>query len=132
MTAESIVSVLLDGMDPGEFVQGYVHAWLNRLRTPGTFSVTSSHGELVADQDGNVVERRRYDAGDGDDDGEGQFIDDIAKFDVDEWRRYWREDPVKCGGMDILDMAWWNKDGTYSEAEEDWRADFKANREAEN
>ena len=114
-------------MDPGEFVQGYVHAWMNRLRTPGTFYVMSSHGELEADQDGNIVYRRRAD----EDDPDGQFIDDIAKFDVDEWRRYWREDPVECGTMDILDMAWWNKDGTHSDAEEDWRAELKANREAE-
>lgn len=125
MIAETIVNLLLDakkGIDPHEFVTDYVTTWKNRLRTPGFFEVSSSHGELRADQDGNIFSRERSDPADP----EGAFIDDIAKFDVEEWRRYWREDPVKVGGMDILDIGWWNKDGSYSGPEMDWREENRA------
>lgn len=128
MIAETIVNLLLDAeMDPGEFVSDYVTAWKNRLRTPGTLDINSSHGEFTVDQDGNVVQRRRY----HEDDPDGQFIDDVAKFDLDEWRRYWREDPVKAGGMDILDVGWWGKDGSYSGPEMEWRADYRAQKAEE-
>lgn len=52
--------------------------------------------------------------------------DDIAKFDVEEFRTYWAEHgrpytPITMPNADILDIGFWTFNGDYFEAEEDWR-----------
>ena len=48
---------------------------------------------------------------------------DIQRFDVKEHKEYHQAccDPKKVGVIDICDIAWWNVDGEYVEAEQDWR-----------
>lgn len=48
--------------------------------------------------------------------------DDIVRIDIDEWKRFYVGEEVVNG--DILDWGFWVRDGTYQEAEHDWRANF--------
>jgi hypothetical protein len=67
----------------------------------------SSHGTLTFNRKGNVVEFERYD----ENDHESHFLSTISRVDVQELANYL--EPIGltlddlCGGIDILDIAYW-------------------------
>jgi len=86
-------------------------------RIMNTATVFSSHGEITMDKPfGTVIDfnneaiRKEYGS--------------IVSFDVAEYCRYWNEELADC--YDILDLGSWDKDGNYTAADEDFRADLKA------
>ena len=83
-------------------------------------SFESSWGNITCDEDGNVIEVIGY--------GEGEVIDDenylfdIVKFDLVEYGKFCESINITMGGCDdILVVGFWKKDGTYEEADMDWR-----------
>jgi len=83
-------------------------------------SFESSWGHISCDKDGNVIEVIGY--------GEGEVIDDenylfdIVKFDLVEYGKFCESINITMGGCDdILVVGFWKKDGTYEEADMDWR-----------
>jgi len=47
-------------------------------------------------------------------DAESEGYHDIARFDLEEWKRFYNQDT--CRGADILDVGYWTKDGIYEPA----------------
>lgn len=87
---------------------------------PKTFIVSSSNGELVANAGtGEVIECTVCRG------GEGQYIENIAKFDVAEWCRTYPGEYLEGNTIDILDLGDWDKDGKYTPPEEDWREEYR-------
>jgi len=81
-------------------------------------SITSSHGEFKVDsRTGRVLERERYDLQDQD----GEFIDNLDRFDLREWVEHYKVHGDAKQDMDILDVGYWMKDGYYEEPAHDWR-----------
>ncbi len=78
--------------------------------------VSSSNGSLEVNREtGEVIECFLSDGGEG--------IDQIAKFDLDEWKkRYETELP---DSIDILDLGYWQKDGKYESPEKSWRLEHR-------
>lgn len=92
---------------------------------PPTFTVRSSHGELVVDcETGLVVKAARYNPADP----ESKFItDQIIRFDVGEWLDYHGRLSIKSTDIDILDIGFWGRfEGSIREVEPDgeWRKQF--------
>lgn len=83
-------------------------------------SFESSWGYISCDKDGNVISI------DGDEEinGERNYLFDIAKFDLVEYGKFCESQNIvmgEYGGEDILAVGFWKKDGTYEEADKDWR-----------
>jgi hypothetical protein len=83
-------------------------------------SFESSWGNIACDEDGNVIEVIGY--------GEGEVIDaenylfDIVKFDLVEYGKFCESINITMSEFDdILIVGFWKKDGTYEEADMDWR-----------
>jgi hypothetical protein len=93
---------------------------------PSTFFVSSSHGMLTAQiNDGKVIEVHLYPP----EDAEGRTLNNIDRFDVEEWRRYYPGEKIEPdASMDILDFGLWNKNGTYEQPEMEWRREMAADR----
>lgn len=122
--ANKIVEALLDG---GDDPKDYAY---DRVELPqGTFTVTSSHGEVEANlATGTPVKVERYD----EDDPDSQFLDEIDRFDMNEYRHWCRSNGLKEDtGCDILFIGFWSKDGSYEEAEHDARQDYVDDRGGE-
>ncbi|RWM29424.1 hypothetical protein [Mesorhizobium sp.] len=49
--------------------------------------------------------------------------DDIAKFDLAEWRAYYPGEDLD--DLDILDIGFWTVAGDYIAPEPDWRAELR-------
>ena len=77
------------------------------------YFIQSSQGELTADEQGNVVSITIYDYADN-----HTSIENIVRFDFDEWLRFYQE-PL-AGSFDILDLGLWLRDGSYIPADCDW------------
>jgi len=78
----------------------------------------SSWGEIACDEEGNVLEV----GAEKEIDGEHNYLFDIAKFDIAEYLTFLGSRGIKNYGFDdILNVSYWNKDNTYSEADKDWR-----------
>ena len=78
----------------------------------------SSWGEIVCDEEGNVLEV----GAEKEINGEHNYLFDIAKFDVAEYLTFLGSRGIEsCGCDDILNVSYWNKDNTYTEADKDWR-----------
>ena len=76
--------------------------------------VCGSHGDLLIESDGTPL----------------GFIPegyaDIMRFDVDEYFQFWTlDDPKRYCEFDILDLGYWNADGTYEPPAHDWREEVK-------
>jgi hypothetical protein len=54
----------------------------------------------------------------------------IVRVDVAEWRLAYPGEALE-DVIDILDLGYWMKDGTYEPPAEDWREDFRAARSAQ-
>jgi hypothetical protein len=77
----------------------------------------SSWGEIDCDKDGNVIEVR----GDEEYNGERNYLFDIAVFDLPTYFVFLNSKNITMGEADdILAVGYWNKDNTYSEADEEW------------
>ena len=78
----------------------------------------SSWGEIVCDEEGNVLEV----GAEKEINGEHNYLFDIAKFDIAEYLTFLGSRGIEsCGCDDILNVSYWNKDNTYTEADKDWR-----------
>jgi hypothetical protein len=77
----------------------------------------SSWGEIDCDEDGKVIEVR----GDEGYNGERNYLFDIAVFDLPTYFVFLNSKNITMGEADdILAVGYWNKDNTYSEADEEW------------
>lgn len=77
----------------------------------------SSWGEIDCDEDGKVIEVR----GDEECNGERNYLFDIAVFDLPTYFVFLNSKNITMGEADdILAVGYWNKDNTYSEADEEW------------
>jgi hypothetical protein len=78
----------------------------------------SSHGEIEFDgTTGQIVENKTK-----------GYIN-IARFDVEEWKEYYKGEKLE-GDIDILDLGYWETNGTYVPPVEAWRQDFKCQRQS--
>lgn len=85
------------------------------------FRVTGNQGMLVVDtMTGNVL---RYLP------EEDSGYHDIVQLDVREWQHTYPNETITSGDHDILDFGFWTITGQYQEADTDWRADFRRDRE---
>ena len=82
-------------------------------------SFESSWGYISCDKDGNILNID----GEEEIDGERSYLYDIAKFDLVEYGKFCESKNIVMGefGEDILAVGFWKKDGTYEEADKDWR-----------
>jgi hypothetical protein len=83
-------------------------------------SFESSWGQISCDKDGNILNID----GEEEIDGERSYLYDIAKFDLVEYGKFCESKNIvmgEYGGEDILAVGFWKKDGTYEEADKDWR-----------
>ena len=80
-------------------------------------TIESSHGSLVVTIPAGEVlpEQSTYD---------GDEIRPIIKFDLAEWCKYYDQKSLPQS-LDILDVGYWNKDGTYEPPAYDWRKEVK-------
>ena len=85
------------------------------------FNVVSSHGEFSANMDGTVKEWVPTD----DDQEGGALLGNIVKFDIDEWERHYGKPMRRLYSIDILDLGYWMKDGSYEGPEHDWRREHR-------
>jgi hypothetical protein len=92
----------------------------------GAFILESSHGKIELDANGIPTNLEK-------DDDEPCYLDQIAKFDVEEFYEYlkngWGDVPfdVEDGTLyygDVLDMGYWTKDGEYNSASKKWREEI--------
>jgi hypothetical protein len=87
------------------------------------FHISSSHGDLTADNDGYVV----HCLSDNDDDDGGAHLASIVRFDITEWRRYWNKPRTRH--IDILDVGYWyvtagTNETVYVPPVETWRKEI--------
>ena len=82
-------------------------------------SFESSWGNITCAKDGVVL---KVD-GDLEIDGEDNYLFDIAKFDLVEYGKFCESQNIVMGeyGEDILAVGFWKKDGSYEEADKDFR-----------
>lgn len=74
------------------------------------FVINSSHGDLTVDcETGWIVERRP-----------DFTLNNIKKFDVEEWKKTYPTEVLTGMQVDILDFGYWLKNGEYY----DWRVEF--------
>jgi hypothetical protein len=85
-------------------------------------TIESSWGEITTDDEGNVLE---MDVLEIDDSGERCYLLDVVKFDIAEWDKWYeakfKEESPKPDEFDVLELGFWKKDGTYEEADKEWR-----------
>lgn len=85
-------------------------------------TIESSWGEVITDDEGNVLE---VDVLEIDEKGERCYLLDVAKFDLAEWDKWYeekyKESSPKPSEFDVLCLGFWKKDGTYEEADKEWR-----------
>ncbi len=82
--------------------------------------VCSSNGNLTINAETGVVTNWEIFEGKGVD----RSIGDIAKFNLEEFKKYYNLQEIdlnRYSEIDILDLGYWVKDGTYEEPEMDWR-----------
>lgn len=81
---------------------------------PDKMYVHSSWGTITINSVGEVTEMNIEEV-----EGEESFLLNVAKFDLEEWKKYWKEElPTD---FDVLDLGFWNKNGEYITPDNDWR-----------
>jgi hypothetical protein len=85
-----------------------------------TFIVVSSEGALTVHRDTGAVIGRVTESGAG--------IADIVRFDLSEWHTTYKGEQLP-ESVDILDLGFWTVSGRYEPPVEDWREEFRAQRE---
>jgi hypothetical protein len=81
-----------------------------------TFVITSSNGTIVVEKASGKIVENNCDA--------GEYTDEIGRFDIDEYLKYFGLSEVESR-VDILCFCYWNLDGSYELAENDWRVELK-------
>lgn len=85
-----------------------------------TINVFSSNGSLtVSKETGEVIECFQ--------DKDATPINDIARFDLEEFRRAYPNEAIP-DNIDILDLGFWTITGAYEGPETEWRAEFQRHR----
>lgn len=98
---------------------------IDKLDLAETFTAGGGWGKLYCDlTSGDVVHYERY----GEWQKPGDGYDDIVRLDVAEWHAFYPGEDITLG-HDILDFGSWDKAGTYSEPEMDFREECKRIRE---
>lgn len=91
---------------------------------PSRFEMNGSHGMVEFDERGRVLEVNGCDCRGCD----GRGYSDVAEVDVAELRQFytdhWTLDEFYNCHFDVLEVSWWQKDGTYVPAEADYRLDM--------
>jgi hypothetical protein len=84
------------------------------------FFVISTHGIITASsQDGTIVKVEP------ETDPESiEFLNSIASFDIREWQSQYPNEQLTGQTIDILDIGYTNKGGTYEPPETDWRQEY--------
>ena len=79
----------------------------------------SSWGYISCDKDGNILNID----GEEEIDGARSYLYDIAKIDLVEYGKFCESQNIVMGefGEDILSVGFWRKDGSYEEADKDFR-----------
>lgn len=84
-------------------------------------TIESSWGTINCDDNGNVIERHlltEYE-------GEECYLNNATKFDLKEWDEFYeqlrKEPSPKPAHFDVLELGFWNADGTYNKADNEWR-----------
>ena len=85
---------------------------------PRVITVVSTHGIITADKDGKVIEVLSYIGSRSPATWELLAID---RLDVVEWQYSYPFDDITDGELDILDIGYWNKDGSYERPCYSWR-----------
>lgn len=90
------------------------------------FTVRGNHGVLLVGMDGAILVAEDNGCGGAPDccGADGHLYANIARFDTEEWANYYNEETLAWQTIDILDLAYWCKDGTFQEAEADYRAEL--------
>ena len=79
----------------------------------------SSHGTLYVNEDGTINSIEWEDSYD-----ESSWLLDIERVDIEELDNYLSYyDFELADGGDVLDFAWWDKDGVYHLPSRQWRED---------
>jgi hypothetical protein len=84
-------------------------------------TVISSWGYIYLDDKGNVESMDVLEH-----DGEERcYLLDAVKFDLVEWddwyEKRFNEPSIKPDDFDVLEIGFWNKDGSYNVADKKWR-----------
>jgi hypothetical protein len=89
-----------------------------------TFQVLSSWGQITASRvSGEIISFNLT----CEDDGESRGLEDISRFDIDEWKRTYPTEEV-ASHIDKLDLGYWMNDGSYCSPEFSWRKQFNESR----
>jgi hypothetical protein len=96
--------------------------YLNEQKQNKMITIESSWGIVTTDDQGNVL---NLDVLEIDRNGERCYLLDIVKFDIAEWDKWYedkfKEPSPKPNDFDVLDLGFWKKDGSYEEADKDYR-----------
>lgn len=92
--------------------------------TPKTWVITAASGEFVVNaESGDVVSYAVY--ADGDDPDFRERAENIARFDVAEYRQWFESVGLnEPTNLNWLGIGFWQKDGSYESFEQDWRDDL--------
>ena len=78
--------------------------------------IDSSHGWIETDDLGNVTEKHLQSP---------CYLDSIKKIDLKDWEDFYEaiklEKAPKPSEFDILELGFWNEDGSYNIADLEWR-----------
>ena len=85
-------------------------------------TIESSWGTITTDEEGNVLE---MDVLEQDSAEKRCYLLDAVKFDLAEWDKWYeekhKEPSPKPSEFDVLSLGFWKKDGSYEEADKEWR-----------
>lgn len=88
------------------------------MSTEQLIHFVSSHGELYINQDGTVSDKSDL----------SDWLLDINKVDIDEWKTWTNKHNIESDCGDVLELAYWDKSGDYIEADLDFRKYMTANK----
>ena len=88
------------------------------MSTKQPIHFVSSHGELYVNQDGTVSDKSDL----------SDWLLDIARVDIDEWKAWTKKHDIESDCGDVLELAYWDKSGRYIQADLDFRNDMVANK----
>jgi len=94
--------------------------------TKESFNITSSHGRFTVKRDGVVLAWHPFNPNDP------EAVDylKIVKFNISEYVDFWekngetRSDLLNASNIDILDVGFWQLDGSYEPPDMSWRKEM--------
>ena len=80
-------------------------------------TIESSHGIITTDDKGIVIEKNLHET--------DCYLGNAVRFDLEEWdnwyERYTEKPSPKPSEFDVLELGFWNADGTYNPPSTEWR-----------